>query len=742
MKWIFKLLLLSSILPHEYLSAQVKDRTVHGIVYQKNNKGKREVLPGASIGIPGTGFGTYSDANGSFELTLPDSNKYIIASFTGYTPDTIQLKDNDKLQIVFERSYMLDEVVVSKRQKSSEVSLLSTNKVEHIGHNELTKAACCNLSESFETTPSIDVSFTDAVTGYKQITMLGLAGPYTLITRENIPDVSGLAAITGLTYTPGSWIESMQLSKGTGSVVNGYESVAGQINIELEKPFKGDTWLFNLYQNTNGRSEANVNYRKKLTRRLSTNLFLHGQSQWMKTDENDDGFLDQPLGNQFSGISRWFYDAPKDWEIQGGVKAIYVANTGGQWSYNKGTEQVPGNPWGYTLDTKRLEEWAKIGKVYDDKPGTSFGLQLSNVYHEQHANYGSRVYDATQKSLYANFIFQTIIHNTNNVIKVGLSNIIDQYDERLDAIRTDRTEVVPGVFTEYAYTYSEKFSLVAGLRADHDNIYGGFITPRLHMRYAPNQSTSIRASIGRAQRTANIFAENMGYMASNREFVIANAASDKAYGLDPEVAWNYGVNLTHKFTIDYRDGAFSVDYYYTDFQNQVVADIENPYLVQFYNLSGRSYAHSFQAQLDYELIHNLDVRIAYRWYDVQTTYNGVQKEKPLIAANRAFVNIGYATKNHWKFDYTLQWAGTKRMPATYATTEKSTPSYIQMNAQVTKVFNEKFEVYMGGENLTNYVQPDPIIGANTPYGQGFDAGMIWGPVMGRNIYAGLRYKIP
>ncbi len=622
---------------------------------------------------------------------------------------------------------------------TTKVSLMKPMKVEEIGKGELLKAACCNLSESFETTPSVDVAFTDAVSGYKQVQMLGLAGPYTLITRENIPDVRGLAAITGLTYTPGTWIDGMQLSKGTGSVLNGYESVAGQINIELRKPFEEDKLVLNVYQNSQGRTEGNFYARKELSKRLSTGFFAHARSQWLKTDQNKDGFLDQPLGNQYILLNRWFYHAPKGFEAQAGIKGVYSTNTGGQWNYIKGDEQQAGKPWGYELNTKRLEGWAKIGKVFPHKPATSMGLQLSGVYHDQDALFGNRVYDARQKSLYANLIFQSIIDNTNHVIKGGLSTVLDDYDELFGAKVYKRTEIVPGAFAEYSYSYLDKFNLIAGLRGDYDNLYGGFLTPRLHLRYAPFKKTAIRASIGRAQRTANILAENMGYMASSRVFVIPSTAN--SFNLDPEVAWNMGVNLTQKFMLDYRDGSFGVDYYYTHFQNQVIADVENPGQVSFYNLSGPSFAHSLQAQFDYELIHHLSMRLAYRWYNVMSTFSGVLKEKPLIAANRAFANFGYETNNSWKFDYTFHWTGTKRVPATHMMLGFRSPSFVQMNAQVSKMFKNNIEIYLGGENLTNYMQHDPIIGADAPFAHGFDASMIWGPVMGRNIYAGVRYNL-
>ncbi|PSK94968.1 TonB-dependent receptor [Taibaiella chishuiensis] len=742
---IFSGLLLSAT----YASAQ--DAGIRQISGTITDAGTKEGLPGASIRALGSDHGTVADAEGNFSLSLPDSAARVVVSYVGFENDTLDVAaGTTPFTVALRETRNLKEVTIESRRKSTEINLLGTMKTEKIGSRELMKAACCNLSESFETTPSVDVGFTDAVSGYKQIQMLGLAGSYTSFTRENIPDVRGLAAITGLTFTPGAWVESMQLSKGAGSVVNGYEGTAGQINIEWRKPFaeKEPRLYLNGYQSVQGRTEGNLVLSHKFSESLSTNLLLHGRGDWAKIDQNKDGFLDQPLGQTFVGSNRWFYFGKSGLEIQGGIKGVYLDNTGGQKAYSKGTEQVTGNPWGYEQQIKRVEGWAKIGKVFPAKSWKSMGLQLSGIYHDQQSLFGGRNYDGRQKSFYANYIYQTIIGNTNNIIKGGASFQADDYKESFTGAGYKRTEYVPGAFVEYAYNYLTKFSVVAGLRGDYHNIFGAFVTPRLHVRYAPLENTVFRASAGRAQRTANIFAENLGYMASNRAFVV-NGNGGKAYGLNPEVAWNMGLNFTKKFMLNYRDGAFSMDYYYTDFTNQVVVDIEQPHEVKFYNLNGKSYAHSFQAQLDYEPVRNLDVRLAYRYYDVRATYEGVLKQKPLIAPHRAFMNIGYETKNSWKFDYTLQWVGTKRIPAHLTDDEpgghvmdSQSPSFVQMNAQISKSWQDgNVEVYLGGENLTGYMQHNLILGASDPYGKSFDGSLVWGPAMGRNFYVGFRYKL-
>ncbi len=726
-----------------------QSRNIKGAVFAKDSKDRRVYIEGAVIAAPGSAIGTQTDKDGKFQLSVPDNIKILVAYYIGYLPDTTFLKPGvADLNIQLILPHNLKEVVVRKKLMATEISMLNPIQTDMIGAKELQKAACCNLSASLETTPSIDVVFTDAVTGYKQIRMLGLMGQYTLITQENIPDLRGLGAITGLTFTPGAWIEGMQLSKGTGSVVNGYEGFAGQLNVELKKPFVGEKWFFNIYQSTQGHTEVNTIYRHKFNKRLATNIMVYANSQWLKIDQNDDHFLDQPLSKQLNILNRWIYNAPSGWMIQGGVKILYSNGIGGEWNYASGDPQTSGNPWGYQYTTTRLEDWAKIAKIFSQRPGTSIGLQLSNINHYEDGVFGPREYIGVQNSIYANLIFQTYINNTDHIIKAGASAIFDIDNEQFQSIYYHRNETVPGVFCEYAYSYSDKFNIVAGIRGDYDNLYGAFATPRLHMRYAPFKNTVIRASTGRAERTANILAENAGYMASNRVFDVAFPQTGKAYGLDPEVAWTSGGSLTQKFKIGLRDATFTIDYYYTLFQHQVVVDIDQPGFVIFYNLAGRSFVNSCSAQFDYELIHDLDLRIAYRYNKVMETYEGVLEEKALVPESRAFLDVNYTAWKKWKFDFNIQWIGTQRTPGLTQSHGGITPgrpnyspSYIQMNAQITRVINNLFDAYIGCENITGFMQHDDIVDAANPYARDFDASLIWGPLMGRNVYVGIRYKI-
>jgi len=711
---------------------------VHGSLWHIDLEGKKVPLVGANIYWKESKEGTTSNKSGSFIIHNHDNYHTLVISYIGYSDKEINIGTKDMLEATLTGNNLLDEVIISTRQKTTFVSFIKAQKVQFISENELHKAACCNISESFETNPSVDVSSTDAVTGTRQIEMLGLSGSYVQITRENMPDTRGLSSIYGLTYTPGTWVESIQLNTGTGSVVNGYESITGQINVELKKPENSEKVYLNAYANAMGRVEGNANFSFKINDNVSTGLLLHANTRRIKFDNNNDGFLDNPTGDQVIVLNRWKIKYGNGWEGQIGLKAIYVDNNGGE-------IKETNNSWQSNLKTNRYEAWTKLGKVINDK--SSFGIQLSASTHKQESNFGNRIYNASQNSFYMNTIYQHAI-NDKNEIKTGISFMYDDYDETVEVDNYLREEGVVGLFAEYTYKPTEQISAIIGLRVDNHNIFGVFFTPRLHLRYAPLEKTVFRASAGRGQKTASIFAENIGAFASNRSFVVSKQSNTNPYGLNPEVAWSYGLSFSQGFELNNRDVILNIDYFYTDFENQVVVDYDiNPQELHFYNLDGKSFSNSLQFQVDWELIERFDLRVAYRFNDVKSNYNNKLQNKPLVAKHRAFVNLAYETNNKWKFDLTMSWQGEKRLPDTssnpdeYKAVEYS-PNYWTTNVQVSKGWEiPNLEVYMGVENLFDFKQENPIISANNPKSQYFDASMIWGPVFGRNIYAGLRYKI-
>ena len=726
----------------------VETHTITGIILEEDKKGKLHPLINATVHSLNTNHSTTTDSSGVFQLENVIPVK-VVVSYVGFKKDTVSITSASDIKIILKNSSTsnLSEVVIKTRNQGTYISSLSTFNTLNIGSKELTKAACCNLSESFETSPSVDVSYADAVTGIKQIQLLGLSGNYTQITTENTPEIRGLAGSYGLTFIPGPWIEGIQVTKGTGSVANGYESIAGQINVEEKKPDKMDKLFINAYANSMGRIETSVNLSNTLNDKWSTALLAHVNGVGTKTDNNKDGFLDIPVGRQFNIINRWRYADSKGVFVQFAIKALNDQRQAGQIDFNPLTDKLTANKYGVGINVNQYAFTGKLGYVFPQQKYKSIGFIFSANTYNNNSYYGLTKYDGKQTAVYANLIYQSIIGTTAHKFRTGLSFINDNYNETYNTANFKRREIVLGTFFEYTYTPATKFTAIAGLRLDYHNAYGLIATPRLNLKYDFTPKTNLRFSVGSGFKTANIFAENAGLFASARQYNIISPSTNYGYGLNPEKAWNYGVNFVHNFKLNTHAGSVSLDAYHTTFTNQVVVDVDaNPQKILFYNLQGKSFSNSIQAELNYELIKKLSVRLAYRWLDVQTNYHGTMLEKPLIARHRAFINVAYESSNHWKFDYTAQWFSKKRLPNTSTNPIGKqmgdySPSFVQMTAQVTKEFGSKLDVYIGAENLTNYAQKNLFISADQPFSPYFDGSIIWGPVNGRVLYAGVRFKI-
>ena len=742
---------LSSEEKHEEHEDHDHDHIITGVVVNEDNKAALKPIAGVTVKwLEGPNVTTSTNENGVFKIKHEKGNKNLVFTHAGMQGDTVQVKNLHEILVIHAQNNVLSEVIVSRRKKSNYIDALTPNRLEVITAKELFKAACCDLSESFETNASVDVVSSDAVTGSKQIQMLGLSGIYTQLTVENLPGPRGFATPLGLNSIAGTWINSIEISKGVGSVVNGYENMAGQINVELKKPMDSEKLFFNAYVNSMGRSDVNLNLAQKLNDKWAVGLLLHDNFMLNKNmNFSDNGFRDIPVGNLFSGVNRWHYEDGKGTIAQFGVKFLKDDRTGGQVDFDKNTDKGTTNKYGIGFDNQRIEGFAKIGYVFPSNRLRSIGLQLSASDYKQKSYFGLTNYKSKQTSGYANLIYQDVIGSVEHKYKVGASLTYDDFNEDINAFNYKRKEAVSGAFVEYTYSPSEKFDAVLGLRQDYNSLYGWFTTPRAVLRYQPVTGSTIRLSSGRGQRTANIFAENMGIFASGRVIDLKGLTNNNdAYGLKPEVSWNSGLSFDQKLSILNREAGFSIEYFHTNFENQVVVDFEDPRSISFYNLDGKSYSNSLQAEIRFMPINHFEARFAYRYLDVKTDYKEGRLEKPLLAKHRGFMNLAYNLHSGWSFDYTLNVVGKKRIPSTasnpieYQLSDYSR-SYATMNAQVTKTFGleKNFSIYVGVENLGNYYQKDPILAFDEPFGQYFDTNLLWGPLTGRMFYTGVRYHI-
>jgi len=718
-----------------FVSTKSIAETISGTIIGIEPDGNEKTLVGAKLQWINSSIGTLSNEKGQF-LLQKNEEHMLVVSYVGFVKDTFHIENQTKnLVLKLKAGYTTETMTVSASKPTLIVDNSQIIKSEVITTEGLQKAACCNLSESFETNSSVDVSVSDAVTGAKQIELLGLAGRYTQMLTERIPNFYGLASSFGMSYVPGTWIESISIAKGVSDVVSGYEAHTGQINIEYKKPAIADKLFVNMYASNMNRVEGNIDYTHNVTENISTILFLSAADMSSKWDKNNDEFLDAPLFRNFNIFNRWFFDYG-DFRSQVSFQALNENRENGQLSYFENRN----NGFGVDINTERYSGFAKASYEFDKEWLCNVGNILSYSNHIQQSQYGLRNYDATHQSVFYNLVGETKEISELFKMKGGMSIRYEEYDETFADTSSLFIENIYGGFLEYAFTGINDLVIVAASRYDNHNVYGNIFTPRFHLKYDFSENTVFRASAGRGFRVARIFADNQSMMVSNREFMIE-------LDLKPEESWNYGFNFTTNFDVFGRNLRLGLDAYRTQFLNQIIVDNDHPGQVFFYNLDGESYSNSVQVDLTYELIEKLNISASYRFNDVMQTMDGELRQKALIARHRAFLNIEFEHgdfNSEWKYDLTFTYNGGGRLPFNDQLPidlqkGDNFPAFFNILGQVSKKFGD-FEAYLGIENIGNFRQLDPIWAAgdaNSPY---FDASNIWGPIFGRMYYVGFRWE--
>ena len=653
--------------------------------------------------------------------------------------------------------FQIEEVTVVQRKKGKVKSRTEAFDTEKINSEELCRAACCNLSEAFETNASVDVAYSDAATGAKQIRLLGLSGTYVQLLQENTPAVRGLAQTFGLEYIPGSWMSSIQVSKGTSSVVNGYEATSGQINVELLRPQLQNPLSLNLMVNSEAMAEANIMGGWKIPLKehehhhaegehchhesLHTGILAHYGGSYMAMDGNHDSFVDMPKMQNANLANRWVY-RHGDYTFQAFIRGLYDRRRGGQLA------DSIANPYRINLNTWRVEGFFKNGYVYDPESGSSVAVITAVSYHDQDHYYGLRNWKANQLNAYLNAMWQGVFEGIGEVdndhrLTTGLSLNVDNYHERISLLpqALDRLEVVPGIFAEYNLKYDEMLSLVAGVRADYSTRYGFFVTPRMNIRYTPFEWWTLRGSVGMGYRSPNAIADNAFILPSSRVLHLADE-------IQQERAVNAGLSTTFYIPLGSKELQLSMEYYYTHFLNSLIVDMDqDKHAVYIYNQTdlpgAKSFAHSAQIEASIEVLRGWTWTAAFRYTDVEQTTicsDGIARLRPKALTNRfkGVVTTSYQTPlKKWQFDVTAQFNGVSRVPDGF---EQPFTWYPQLMAQVTKYFRT-CSLYLGAENMTNFRQDPSIVDSYHPWGPDFDASMVCGPTTGWKVYLGFRYDL-
>jgi len=665
----------------------------------------------------------------------------LVVSYVGYHSDTIHDFSSGKLEIILEETTQLTAVNIEGVASGTHIDRLNPLWNQEIGSGELQRAACCNLSESFETNASVDVNYTDAVSGSKQIQLLGLNGVYSQLLIENIPFMRGLGSAFGLEYIPGTWMQSISISKGNSAVINGYESITGQINAEFKKPEAKEKYFFNYYLNDAGRHEFNFNAAADLNKKVSTIVLGHYSFNNTEIDHNEDGFMDMNLSRQINVANFWQYISPKGLEMRWGVRLLDESRDGGQISNSPHVALSPEGLWKSAINNRRGEAFVKTGYIFKNKPGASVGFINSFSVHQLDMLFGRNNYSGMQRSFYSNLIYHAPFKDSKHTYDAGFNFMYDDVDESLNDSSWTTNEMVPGVFFQYTYTFPEKITFMAGIREDYNSRFGWLTTPRVHVKYHLGEKTSLRASAGLGYRSPYVIPENVSLLTSARKLVFLN---------EPELeqALNLGISLVQYVTVFGKEMMISAEYFKTSFQHQMLIDMESDTSAMYvFSLNGKSYSHNAQVEVSYPVFKHLEVRAAMRYNDVrQSLRNGDLLWKPLVSNYKGLVTMAFSSNmKRWQADLTAQFVGKSRLPDRSLfplpyQLEEFSPSHTIIHVQFARNF-KNWSVYAGAENLTNFTQHHPIISAENPYSPYFDSGVIWGPVMGRKIYAGVKIRI-
>ena len=759
-------------------TAVVSAQNISGKVVDAQGK----PLPGASVYWSNTLVGTATDLEGEFSLYRVKGNDALVASFLGYTNDTLRVEQKMReVEFRLSEGVAVDAVVV-EGGLGNYIRQDGLLKSENISFAGLCKMACCSLAESFENSASVTVGFSDAISGARQIKMLGLAGTYTQILDENRAIMRGLSAPYGLSYTPGMWLSSIQVSKGISSVTAGHEAITGQINLEHRKPTDEERMFLNLYLDTHLKPEINLSSAMPVTKdkRLSTVILAHAAYGTMEHDENKDGYRDTPLARTATIANRWLYQAENGMQVRWGAKYLYDHRIGGQMGYKPqmhsdsyfNNEKSWRDNWldkklyGSEVNNQEANAYFKIGmpvgeavfdKANNEELRSNIAIVVDYDYFREDAYFGAQKeyrghqHMTTANAMYAHYF--TPRSSLNSGVSASSRWVNEYLGDWTQAILNGENMLTPrrnesevGAYTEYTYNLKDKFTVVAGLRYDYAFYFKQhLITPRAHIKWNITPTTVLRASAGLGHRPTDIVTDNIGIMATGRILNI-NRKLDRM-----EHALTAGGSLSQSFsTFAPNDLTVSIDYFYTQLFNTVVVDQEgNPLTIDVYNNNGMSRTHTAQIDITWTPIKRFDIFATFRYTDSRYTINrginhpAMMVERPLVSRYKALINLQYATNmRKWTFDLTAQLNGPARIPTQtgYMEDSKMSPIYPMLFAQVSRRI-KKWEIYVGCENILNYKQKNPIISADNPYDPSFNSSLIWGPLMGYKVYLGVRLNI-
>lgn len=726
-------------------------------------------LPFAGIHIKNSNKGSTSDENGNYSIRNLSPGSYtLIASFLGFISEKkqIEIKSGESITVNFKLTAngALDEVVVTGTMKETYVSA-SPIKIDVVTSKQMDTylpSAASSVIESAQLVNGVQEVVACGVCYTNNISVNGLPGSYTAILMDGTPIYGSLASVYGLNGIPNMIIDRFEVIKGPSSTLYGSEAVAGVINIITKNPEKQPLVSADLMTSTHEEVFGNFAFAPALDK-SSAYIGLNFGYANHYADNNLDGFGDGINSDHVSLFSKFNIYRPSDKIFTIAAKYYYEDRRNGVENFVKdrayktlrGSDEI----YGESIYTNRLELFGSY--ALDTQANLKIDYSFSN--HDQDSYYGAEYYEASQQIAFGNFIWS--FDHKNHDILIGSTLRYDAYDDNTlateqevdgEILNKPNNQFVPGLFMQDEYYFSDKFTLLGGIRVDHHKEHGLIYAPRLNAKYKSSDWTTFRFNFGTGFKVVNLFTEDHAFVTGQREVIIAD-------DLAPESSYNFSLNYNQVYTGLGGSGSIDLEGFYTHFTNKIIPDYDTPGYIIYENSNGYARSMGIGLNLNHSFSSPLSMNIGLNLLEsteTETDENGLETTSSILFAPEwsGVLTANYQfRRSRITLAYSAQFTGPMSLPEVYDLDELGQPldtprpttsePFSLHQIQVTKLIKNNYNLYFGINNLFNYIQTEsPLVGYDDPnYAPGFspyfDTAYAYAPNHGIEFYVGFKWDL-
>lgn len=725
-------------------------QTISGKITADNG----DEIPYANVYLRKTKIGTSSNDTGLYELkNIPKASYTLIISSIGFKTKALKITVINDEQITRNVTLLaddsLDEIVISGTLRP----VSKTNSpvpVEVYSETFFRKNPTPSIFESLQNINGVRPQLNCSVCNTGDIHINGLEGPYTFVLIDGMPIVSGLSTVYGLTGIPQALIERVEIVKGPASTLYGSEAVGGIINVITKKPTNAPVLATDVLTNSWGEVNTDISISYKASDKVQGLLGVNYFNFQNRIDNNNDNFTDMTLQNRISIFNKINIERKSNKVFTIAGRYVYEDRWGGEMDWEK--EFRGGNEiYGESIYTNR---WETFG-TYELPTTENLNFQFSANGHYQDSYYGETSYDATQLIGFGQLVYNKKLGLKHDLL-LGAAYRYTFYDDNTFATLNENgfennPSIIhlPGVFAQDEISLSARKKLLLGVRWDHNSVHGNIFSPRLNYKWnSRNKSNIVRLSVGNGFRVANVFTEDHA--------ALTGARTVKFDGeLNPETSWNANINYVKKINTENTFVTLDASAFYTYFNNRILPDYEtDPSKIIYANLEGFSVSQGVSLNADFLFTNGLAINAGTTLMEVSVTENNIKRQQLLTESFSGVWSISYRFDNNFSIDYTGSLYGPMRLPLLGENDPRAeySPWFSIQNIQLTKKFNNNWEVYGGVKNLLNFTPAaNSINSADNPFDvevdtktnpeRAFDPSYVYASNQGIRTFAGIRYTL-